>query len=62
MWLSDDAQEFEGSTIEEAIEKAAKGLGVSKDRLDIKIMCEEKRGLFGMRGAKSAKVKAALKP
>ena len=53
--------EFEGNTVDEAINKAVLKLGVPKNRLDIKIVCEEKRGLFGMRGAKSAKIKATVK-
>jgi hypothetical protein len=29
--------------------------------LDIKIVCEEQRGLFGMQGAMAAKIKVILK-
>ena len=53
--------EFEGNTLDEAINKAVLKLGVPKNRLDIKIVCEEKRGLFGMRGAKSAKIKVKIR-
>ena len=53
--------EFEGQTTEEAISKAEKALGVDRDRLKVKIVCEEKKGLFGMRGAKSAKIKVIKK-
>lgn len=53
--------EFEASTIEKAIELAVKQTGVSKDRLEIKIVCEESRGLFGMQGAKSAKIKVNIR-
>ncbi|MEI7998023.1 MAG: Jag N-terminal domain-containing protein [Candidatus Omnitrophota bacterium] len=49
--------EFEGETTEDAISKAEKSLGVERDRMEIKIVCEEKKGLFGMRGAKQAKIK-----
>ncbi len=56
-----DAKEFEGNTVGEAIQKAIKAFGVPRETLDIKIVCEEKRGLFGMRGAKLAKIKANLK-
>ena len=55
------AKEFEGKSTEEAIEKAEKALGVSRETLDIKIVCEEQKGLFGMAGAKRAKIKAAVK-
>lgn len=53
--------EFEGNTIDDAINNAVLQLGVSKDKLDIKIVCEEKRGLFGMQGAKTAKIKVTVK-
>jgi spoIIIJ-associated protein len=56
-----EAIEFEGNTIDDAINKAVKVLGVSKDKLEIKIVREEKRGLFGMEGAKSAKIKVTIK-
>ena len=35
-------------------------LNVSKRLVKVKIVCEEKRGLFGMEGAKLAKVKLSL--
>ena len=53
--------EFDGSTIEEAIQKAEKAFGETRETLKIKIVCEEKKGLFGMRGAKLAKIKASIK-
>jgi spoIIIJ-associated protein len=53
--------EVEGNTTKEAIQKALKLLGVSKDKVDIKILCEECKGLFGMDGQKLAKVKVSLK-
>lgn len=56
----EDTQEFEGATTEEAIEKAEKVLGVSRETLEIKVVCEEKKGLFGMRGAKLAKIKVKV--
>ena len=56
-----EASEFEGNTVDEAINQAVLKLGVPKNQLDIKIVCEEKRGLFGMRGAKTAKIKVAVK-
>ena len=51
-----EASEFEGNTVDEAINKAVLKLGVPKNKLNIKIVCEEKRGLFGMQGAKTAKI------
>ncbi len=53
--------EVEGSTVEEAIKKALKLLNVSRDDVIVKIVCEEKKGLFGMEGAKPAKIKVSLK-
>ena len=53
--------DFEGNTLDEAINKAVVQFGVPKNKLDIKIVCEEKRGLFGMQGAKTAKIKVRIK-
>lgn len=53
--------EVEGKTTKEAIGKALKMLGVAKDKVDIKILCEESKGLFGMEGQNLAKVKVTLK-
>ena len=53
--------EFEGATVEEAISLAMSKLNVSRSGIDIKIVCEEKRGLFGMEGEKPAKIKVFLK-
>ncbi len=61
MVIKSEAREFEGNTVDEAINKAVLKLGVPKNRLDIKIVCEEKRGLFGMQGAKAAKIKVTIK-
>ena len=58
MFFDDHVKEFEGGTVEEAIEKAEKAFGVSRETLTIKVVCEEQKGLFGMRGAKLAKIKA----
>ncbi len=55
------ASEFEGNTLDEAINKAVLNLGVPKSKLEIKLVCEEKRGLFGMQGAKTAKIKVRIK-
>ena len=53
--------EIEGCTVEDAINKALKLLGVSRDEISVKIVCEEKKGLFGMEGEKPAKIKVSLK-
>ena len=61
MSIKSESSEFEGNTLDEAINKAVEALGVPKSSLNIKVVCEEKRGLFGMRGAKSAKIKVTIK-
>ena len=61
MSIQAETSEFEGNTVDDAINKASIKLGVPKNRLDIKIVCEEKRGLFGMQGAKAAKIKVSIK-
>ena len=53
--------EVEGSTVEEAIRRAVELLNVSREDISVKIVSEEKKGLFGMEGAKPAKIKVTLK-
>lgn len=53
--------EFYGRTVEEAIQSASKELNVPRESLRIKIVSEEKKGLFGMEGEKPAKIIASLK-
>lgn len=53
--------EVEGKTVEEAIRIALKRLGIPKEKTTIKILTEEDRGLFGMKGAKPAKVRVTVK-
>jgi spoIIIJ-associated protein len=52
--------EVEGKTTAEAVKKALKQLKVKRTDVNIYVVCEEKRGLFGMQGAKMAKVKVSL--
>lgn len=52
--------EQEGTTPEEAIEKALERLGVSKDKAKIEILDEGSKGLFGLVGTKKAKVKVSI--
>jgi len=51
--------EVEGKTVEEAIEKALKELKLPRNRVKIESLSEEKKGLFGMAGAKLAKVRVS---
>ena len=53
--------EVEGHTVEEAIKKATKLFNVSRENIIIKVVSEEKKGLFGMEGERPAKIKATLK-
>ena len=53
--------EVEGKTVEDAIQKGLKVLGVVRDKVNVKVVCEEQKGLFGMDGAKPAKVIVILK-
>lgn len=49
--------EFEGKTVTEAIKKALKELKVKRNQVKIEVLCEEEKGLFGMPGAKLAKIR-----
>ncbi|TAN61425.1 hypothetical protein EPN16_03340 [bacterium] len=50
----------EGKTAEEAIEKALHILKAGRKEVKVRILAEEQRGLFGMEGARPAKVRVAL--
>jgi len=52
--------EVEGNTVEEAIEKALKELRLPRKSVKIQVLSEEKKGLFGMPGAKPAKVRVSV--
>jgi spoIIIJ-associated protein len=52
--------EAEGKTVQEAVEKALGELKANRNEVKIEILCEEEKGLFGMPGAKLAKVRATL--
>ena len=56
-----DSIEVEGRTSHEAIKIALKKLGVSRQQVKVVILAEEDKGLFGMNGAKPARVKVTLK-
>ncbi len=53
--------EIEAKTAQEAIRIALSKLGVDKSEVDIKVLREENKGLFSMRGSKLAKIKAIKK-
>ncbi|MFH1094091.1 MAG: Jag N-terminal domain-containing protein [Candidatus Omnitrophota bacterium] len=52
--------DFEGNTVEEAIEAALAELNIAKDNIKIQILTEGTRGLFGMQGAKKAKIRVTI--
>jgi spoIIIJ-associated protein len=52
--------EAEGKTVQEAVEKALGELKAKRNEVKIEILCDEEKGLFGMPGAKLAKVRVAL--
>lgn len=54
-----ETHEIEGKTIDEAIEKACRDFGVSRDKLNIEILLEGSSGFLGL-GSKKAKIKAGL--
>ncbi len=53
--------EIEGLNVEDAIKKALEVLKVSREDILVKVVCEEKKGLFGMEGAKPAKIRVVVK-
>ncbi len=53
--------EAEGKTVSAAIQSALRQLGITPDQAEIKILTEGRRGLFGMKGAKLAKVKVTVR-
>lgn len=52
--------EAEGNSIDEAIERALQELGVERERVDVEIIANATKGLFGL-GGKKAKVRATLR-
>lgn len=52
--------EVEGKTVEEAIKKALKELKLPRNKVKIEVLSEEEKGLFGMPGAKPAKVRVSI--
>ena len=53
--------ETEGKTPQEAIKKALSILGSERREVEVKILSEEEKGLFGMEGARPAKVRVTLR-
>ncbi|MFA5779754.1 MAG: RNA-binding cell elongation regulator Jag/EloR [Elusimicrobiota bacterium] len=53
--------EVTGKTVDEAIEKGLKKLGIDKKAAEIKILDEGKSGLFGLMGFSPARIKISVK-
>ena len=52
--------DVEGATVKDAIKKALLKLGVARDCVEVKVLAEGNKGLFGMKGSKQAKVKVKV--
>lgn len=52
--------EKSGKTIDEAVKLALEELKVSKDKVEIEVLMEPSRGIFGLIGTKEAKVKVTI--
>ena len=52
--------EVEGATVEEAVKKALHELRLPRNKVKIEVLSEEEKGLFGMPGAKPAKVRVSI--
>lgn len=52
--------EIEGKTIQQAIKEALIKLNATEQEVTIEVLKEEQKGLFGMQGAESAKVRVTL--
>ncbi len=53
--------EFYGKNIEEAIEVGLKELNCSKEDVELKVLDEGTKGLFGLMGAKPARVRLTVR-
>lgn len=53
-------QEFIAPTVEEAIEQGAKTLGIAQDKLDVEVLDQGSKGLFGL-GSRHARVRLSIR-
>jgi len=58
--INSGGMEFRGKSVEEAISKALKELKIERNKLKIEVLSEEEKGLFGMPGAKPAKIRVSV--
>lgn len=54
--------EAAGRTVDEAVRDALRQLGVGRDQVEIEILEEGSKGLFGLLGSRRARVRVELKP
>ncbi|MBN2373292.1 Jag N-terminal domain-containing protein [bacterium] len=52
--------EIEAPTVASAVEIALKQLHVYREQVEIEVLREEKKGLFGMKGESLAKIRATI--
>lgn len=53
--------EIEGKTVEAAIKSALNKLNLPRNQVDVEILSEGEKGLFGMEGGKPARVRVTPK-
>ena len=53
--------EVEAKSVSEAVAIALKKLDVKKDEVEIEVLSEETKGLFGMQGPKRARVRVTIR-
>jgi spoIIIJ-associated protein len=58
--MNEENIEVEGKTVEEAIKKALKELKLPRKKVKIEVQSEGEKGLFGMPGAKPAKIRVSI--
>lgn len=54
--------EFEGKTVENAVEKACEALNISKEKLKYNVISYGSSGIFGLVGVKKAKIRVIMPP
>jgi len=59
--MAQNSIEIEAKTTQEAIKIALEKLNVLREDVEIKILREEYKGLFGMEGAEPAKIRVIVK-
>ena len=55
-----ESYEFEAKTKDDAVRKACEELGVSEDELEVEVLTLGSTGIFGLVGAKKAKIKVVV--